>query len=346
MKVIKIFYFLFFIAVLNIPQSAFATPIGGQAQDYNTENIFYLPAYNAVKGVESLEKNWEQIDILAPQYHTLTEKFNVTGIFGPKLTKVIKEKNLRVMPLIANAGFSQKLMHNFLLSKTAQDKVINYIIKGALTNGYIGWQYDFENISYKDRDLYSAFIERSYKAFKKNNLILSVAVISRTTDYADTNAFKNWGGVFDYKLIAENSDFISLMAYDDPNSVGPVASIDFVNKALAYLKDKVPPEKLSLGVPLYYWKWNIDTNKKVGVGLFKNVLTIIANYKHTLDFNESLGVSCLTYAYGKKNYKIWFEDKNSLDAKLDIIKDNNLRGFSAWLLGGEDPEIWNMLAKS
>lgn len=340
MKAQKLFLFLFFLAIFML------RPAGAFGEEGFPEKIFYLPSYNAVKGVESLEKNWEKIDILAPQYHSITAKFTVTGNFGPQLKKVIKDHNIKVMPLITNAGFSQKIIHNLLLSKTAQDKVIDYLIKGALTNGYIGWQYDFENISYKDRDLYSAFIERSYKAFKKNNLILSVAVISRTTDYANTNAFKNWGGVYDYKLIAENSDFISIMAYDDPNSVGPVASVGFVNDILKYMKDKVPGNKLSLGVPLYYWKWNMDTNKKLGSGLFKNVLAIISKYKYDLDFDENFGASCLTYAYGKKNYKIWFEDKNSLDAKLDIIKDNGLRGFSAWLLGGEDPEIWDLLKKS
>ncbi len=330
-------------AVLFCPGVVFGQQAGSQAENYSVEKIFYLPSYNAVKGVASLEKNWDKIDILAPQYHTLTSKFTVTGKFGPQLAKIIKDKNIKVMPLIANAGFSQKLMHDFLLNKTAQNNVINYLIKGAKTNGYIGWQYDFENISYKDRDLYSAFIVRSYAAFRKNNLIFSVVAVPRTADYENTNAFKNWSGVYDYKLLADNSDFVSLMVYDDPNSVGPVASIDFVNKALEYVEQKIPPEKLSLGVPLYYWKWNADTDKKLGSGLYQNILAIMDKFKYALDFDESLGVSCLTYTYNKKNYEVWFEDKNSLQAKLDIIKDKKLRGFSAWLLGGEDQQIWTLL---
>jgi spore germination protein len=67
----------------------------------------------------------------------------------------------------------------------------------------------------------------------------------------------------------------------------------------------------------------------------------MSNYKYTLNFDKNLGVSCLAYSYGQKNYNIWFEDKNSLEAKLEIIKNNKLRGFSAWLLGGEDPDIWS-----
>jgi len=313
---------------------------------YDFENVFYLAGYNATAGVASVNQNWEKIDILAPQMHTVSFTKNsakIVGGFGPQLKKTIKDHNLKVMPLVANAGFSQSLMHKLLTSNFEQDRVITGLVYLAKRDKYIGWQFDFENISYLDKDLYSAFVEKTYKSFKKNNLILSVAVISRTTDYEDTKAFKNWGGVYDYKRLSQSADFLSLMAYDDPNSLGPVASIDFANKALDYVKDKVPANKLSLGVPLYYWKWNADTNTKIGSGLFKNVSAIISGFQHTLDFNENLGVSCLSYAYNNKNYKVWFEDQKSFEVKLNIIKNNNLRGFSAWLIGGEDPAIWNIL---
>ncbi len=331
----------------------FSLPVGALAEadlpaEFNPEGVFYLARYNAAAGVESVEQNWQKIDILAPQMHTVTFSGNtawIKGGFGPNLKKAIKNYNLKVMPLIANANFNQSLMRKLLTSPTQQDRVITGLIYLAKRDKYIGWQFDFENINYKDKDLYSAFVEKTYKAFQKNNLILSVAAITRTVDFEDTNAFKNWGGVYDYQALAENSDFISLMAYDDPQSKGPSASLEYVNKILAYVKNKIPAEKLSLGIPLYYWKWNADTNKKVGSGFFNNVLAITSKYLHTINFDESLGVSCLSYSYNNKNYKIWFENQKSFQTKLDIIKQNNFRGFSAWLLGGEDPAIWTALSK-
>lgn len=333
-------------ALFASPAAALAE--AGLTAEFDPEGIFYLAQYNAGAGVKSVNQNWQKIDILAPQMHTVTFSGStawIKGGFGPNLKKTIKDHNLKVMPLIANANFNQSLIHKLLTSLKQQDRVITGLVYLAKKNKYIGWQFDFENISYLDKDLYSAFVKKTYKEFQKNNLILSVAVITRTVDFENTNAFKNWGGVYDYKAIAENSDFISLMAYDDPQSKGPVASVDFINKTLAYVKDKIPPEKLSLGVPLYYWKWNADTNKKVGSGFFNNVTAITANYLHTINFDESLGVSCLSYSYNNKNYKIWFEDQKSFLVKLDIIKQNNFRGFSAWLLGGEDPAIWTALLK-
>jgi spore germination protein YaaH len=341
MKKALIYYIIFFSLF-----GAFLFPQNSLAQQYNLEKIFYLPKYNAEKGVESLAENWQKIDILAPQFHVVNADFTVSGSFGPDLKKIIKSHPIKVMPLIANANFSQKIIHNLLNSQVGQDKVITNLIQLAKSNGYIGWQFDFENINYQDKDLYTAFVQRAYPLFHVNKLILSIVVVSRSSDYEDTDAFKNWSGAYDYKKLAESSDFISLMAYDDPNSLGPVASIDFINKALNYVKDKIPANKLSLGVPLYYWKWDAGTNKKVGSGLYNNILAIIASHRYVMSFDQSLGASCLTYSYKNKNYKVWFEDKQSFQAKLNIVQDNNLRGFSAWLLGGEDPNIWTVLSNT
>jgi spore germination protein YaaH len=249
------------------------------------------------------------------------------------------------MPLVVNASFRQSTIHNLLLSPSAQDGVISSLVALAKKDNYIGWQFDFENINYQDKDLFTAFVQKTYPVFQKNNLIFSVAVITRTCEYADTDAFKNWGGVYDYQKIAASSDFVSLMAYDDPNSLGPVASVDFVNQALAYVKDKIPAQKLSLGLPLYCWKWSVADNKKVGVGSYKNVLSIMENYRYNLGFDLKLGVSWLTYFVKNKQYAVWFEGKQSFETKLDIVKSNNLRGFSAWLLGAEDPAIWTALVR-
>jgi len=305
-----------------------------------------MAKYNAEAGVKSVEQNWQKIDILAPQYHTVLFSGNtawIKGIFGAKLKQAIKGHNLKVMPLISNANFSQPLMHKLLASPAQQDRVIAGLVYLAKRDKFIGWQFDFENISWQDKDLYSAFVEKTYKKFKQNNLVLSVAVIARWSDFEDTNAFKNWSGVYDYSRLAQSSDFISMMAYDDPQSKGPVASAEFLNKILAYTKDKIPAEKYSMGVPLYYWKWDIDLNKRVGSGFFNNVLAIISLYEHKILFDQALAVSSLSYKYNNKNYKIWFEDQKSFSAKLDIIKQNSLRGFSAWLLGGEDPALWTAL---
>ena len=321
-------------------------------QQYNPEKIFYMSHSKEKEGIASLEKNADKIDILATQFYGNSDKLELVGGLDAQLKKAIAQvqggqNKIKVMPLVTNANFSQDVVHNFLLSSDAQNVAINSLVNIAKKDNYVGWQFDFENINYLDKDLYSTFVEKSAKSLKENGLILSIAAVSRSVDYEDTDSFKNWGGAFDYARLAKAADFISLMAYDDPNSVGPVASLPFINKVLNYVKDKIPPEKLSFGVPLYYWCWCTDTSKKVETsGAYDGLLYIKSQFPHDLGFDDALGAAWLTYLYQDKQYRVWYQDQQSFGNKLDIVKQNNFRGFSAWVLGVEDPQIWSVLAEN
>jgi spore germination protein YaaH len=298
-------------------------------------------------GIKSLEKNADKIDILAPQFYAVSTELKFVGGLGAQLKKVIKQKEIKVMPLIANTGFRQDVIHNLLLSEKAQNEIIKSLIDEAKKEKYIGWQFDFENISYLDKDLYSAFIEKSATLLHENGLVLSVAAVSRSVNYENTDFFKNWSGAFDYARIAKAVDFISLMTYDDPNSVGPVASLLYVNEVLDYVKDKISPEKLSLGIPLYNWGWRANPFQKVtAYGTYDGLLYVKKNFQHESGFDEILGGAWLTYFWQNKQYQIWYQDKQSFENKLDVINKNNFKGFSSWVLGVEDPDIWSALDKN
>lgn len=336
MKALFLFLFLILAGIFMMPSFSLA-------EDYSLEKIFYMSQKNVVDGTASLEKNWQEIDIVAPQMYLINSNLMINGGLTAELKEVIKKHDLKTMPLVINTNFNKNIIHNLLISEKDQKAIIEGLIFLAKKNNYIGWQFDFEHIDYKDRDLFSAFVEKTYEEFQKNNLILSVAVVARSVDFEDTLSFKSWSGVYDYERIANSSDFISLMTYDDPNSRGPVASKDFVNKSLAYVKDKIPAEKLSLGIPLYYWQWDLETPKMIGSGVYKSILSIMQNFKHIIGFDKELGSAWISYFYNNKKRAIWFENKQSFEQKLNIAKDNKLRGFSAWLLGGEDPGIWSIL---
>ena len=47
-----------------------------------------------------------------------------------------------------------------------------------------------------------------------------------------------------------------------------------------------------------------------------------------------------TYEY------LWEEDARSFNAKLPLVKEFGLRGYSVWVLGAEDPAIWATLPRA
>lgn len=317
----------------------------GEAKANGYEKLFYI--VDGKNGIESLKKNVKLIDIIAPQSYTVAADLTISGSVNSEIKTIAKNNGIKIIPLIVNAGFSQKIIHSILTAgDETQNRIINFMIAEAKKNNYSGWQFDFEHIYYTDKDLYTRFVKKTFEAFKKNNLSLSVAAVARINE-EETDFYKNWSGVFDYAKLAKTLDFISIMTYDDPNSKGPVASMPFVKGVHEYLKGKIPAEKLSLGVPFYYWGWSVEPFVRVrSGGTYERLQYLRSSYKTTGGFNSILEVPYLKYWSSGKEYIVWHEDAKSFGSKFDFLKKNNLRGFSAWVLGLENPGIWNVLKKN
>jgi len=326
----------FLLLVLCVPQSVFAS-----------EGLFYF--FDNVYGFDNFKKNASTIDVIAPQVYTVGYDLKVKKPSSTKILKEAKKKKVDSMPLLVNANFDKVLMSDILLSQDAQDEIIEFMIKEADKYDFVGWQFDFENINHLDRDMYSAFVEKTYKEMKKNDLQFSVAVITRSKPYDPASEDQDWSSAYDFQKIAEHSDFVSLMTYDDPRSVGPVASIPFTQKILDYMITQIPSEKISLGIPLYCWKWDNSINMKVGSTTHKLAAKEYSKGKNkSKGYDKVLGADWFTYTNktNKTEYTIWCEGEKSVAAKLDIIEKNNFRGFSAWAIGQEPTWLWKILKKS
>lgn len=42
-------------------------------------------------------------------------------------------------------------------------------------------------------------------------------------------------------------------------------------------------------------------------------------------------------------YKIWLEDAQSIEAKMQLIQQYDLAGVAEWKLGLEDPSVWSVI---
>ena len=312
------------------------------ADSIDIEKIFYIS--ESKNGIESFRKNVSVIDVIAPQSYTLTNNLGISGNVNSEIKKIAIDNKVKIIPLIVNQNFSQTVIHKLLTStQDIQDRVIDFMLSEAKINNFAGWQLDFEHISYLDRDLYSQFVERASKKFKLNNLSLSIAAVSRINDQ-QTDFYRNWSGAFDYERLSRSLDFISVMTYDDPDSKGPSASMPFVENVYSYLKDKIPKEKFSLGIPLYYWSWReVPFIRLRSGGTYERLRYIRAQYDTSEGFDEILKIPYLKYSVGKDSYIVWHEDSRSFGQRIEFIRKNSLRGFSAWVLGVENPGIWKKL---
>lgn len=362
----KIRFILFlFILLLNI-NSSFAL-----------EKLWYLK--NEKRSLESFDKNFRKIDIVGPQTYFLGMNGKVIGSVPVKVLNVKNnvKKDLKIMPLLANitfykvAGvqkeyFDKKTINNLLEDSKNWEKVSKFMREEAYANNYYGWQLDLENIDVKYKNNLNDFVKYLKQEFDKDGLKLSIAVVSKISDdekdyliYEKKNPgyYKYWAGVYDYKTLGENTSFITVMAYDEPNSPGPVATLDWSKKVLEYSLKNISPDKISFGIPVYGWAYRseeLKNNKKhFSMTDYLFVDKKINNYNKKDVNNMTTGagyskifgdISWVSYNSSGKNYTVWYEDVNSFKKKLEQIKTlaPNVFGISMWVLGDEDKRIWEI----
>jgi len=318
------------------------------AQDeYKLTKLFYY--VEGKRAMASFQANAESIDVVAPQVYGANEKGELKGGPSDDFILFAQSKNIKIMPLVTNSSFSEQIMNKILEDKRVQDKIIDAMVEEGMKMGYWGWQFDFEQMKSDRRDQYSDFVKRAYPKFKKNNLKFSVAVIAQISENPDdypNNLWQRVIGVYDYKKLGENSDFLSIMSYDQPASGGPVASLDWVKKVVRFAIGRVPNKKLSLGIPFYFWKWDKSTGKLVDIGGYGRVNDL---FKYSTSqiikkgFDPVFQVAWVQYWQKKKIYTAWYENSQSFARKVELAYMYRMHGFSAWTLGLEDPEVHKVI---
>jgi spore germination protein YaaH len=154
------------------------------------ETLMYL--VDKPDSIASFRQHAKQISIIAPQCFRMDKDGFVKGEVPPEVLNIARENQVAVMPLVVNGvGFDQPLMHAMLDNAEARSRAIRYLLYYALRDGYVGIQFDYENILYTYRDKYTDFVREAAREFHKHSLKLSIAVVGR---YSDDRNVESPGG--------------------------------------------------------------------------------------------------------------------------------------------------------
>ncbi len=336
------FPYLLFLLIAFLFVSPGSIHAATKSQTVTYTRLFYYQG--GIKARQSFLAHASSIDIFAPQAYAFDDTGQLSGSVDPALIAFAKKHKIKTMPLVTNDGFTQSAYKVLLDNPSVQDSAINALVAEAQKNDYWGWQIDFEQMDASYKDKFSAFVQNAYAAFKQNNLTLSVAVVSKIsdtpTDYPN-NLWQKLIGVYDYGAIASSTDFVSVMSYDDPNSKGPVVEYSWLQNVLIYSLAHIPKEKISLGIPLYYWQWSDASGKRIGIGGNTGIQNVFAKHTVGMHYSSTQQEPYLTYWSHAQSFTIWYENAKSISQKVALIKKNGLYGFSAWALGLELASVYS-----
>ncbi len=364
MKTLRSLFLLIFLLAFAVP--CFAAPAAASRKPAITTLMYLVNRPDSIAGFRA---HADQISIIAPQTFRMDAEGFVSGEVPPEVLAIARTKRVAIMPLVTNRGFDQPLMHTVLDNPATRARAIRYLLYYALRDGYIGFQFDYENIHYTYRDKFSAFFREAAGEFHRYGLLLSIAVVGKYSDDRNSESpggFDNWSGVYDYRALGRYADFLSIMAYpqhagfSDP---GPIAGYPWVQQIVDFTLSQVPARKVSLGVPLYGVHWTslaagqaakvdfvqdaANPNQKkwqAQSAWYPALLDLMQKYPPVWDETER--APHLAWSDNGTPHDLWYEDARSLQPKLDLAVSKRLIGISAWVLGQEDPAFWTMLEQN
>jgi spore germination protein YaaH len=155
------------------------------------------------------------------------------------------------MPIIVNPGFKQDMIHALLGNTATQGRMIASLVSKCKKYVYYGIQFDFENVSYLDRDALTNMVAQTSLRLGQEGFKLSIATVPSGSDYPGRSdyarwVYVNWRGAYDLKAIAKHVDFVSLMTYDQHTRntpPGPIAGLPWGEALLDEAMTLMPKER-------------------------------------------------------------------------------------------------------
>jgi len=321
--------------------------------------LFYMT--RSPDSIRSFLAHSTQIDLLVPTWYQVDENGLVTGAPDPAVLKRAHEEKLPVMPIVSL--MNKKEFHSLLTSATAQSHLNEAMIRESRLNGYTGFQFDFEEIDWTDRELLTALVKTSAEAMHAARLQLTIATVPNAPGYPGQGGyskwmFTDWRGAYDIAALAKYVDLICLMTYDQHTSgtaPGPVAGWQWTVDNINYALKTVPKEKLSLGIPLYGYHWYTGTPIKdpasdkmrmhptADAVTALNAVQLAQAYKSSIQWDEEDKSAWFFFYRDQLREWVFFTDQRTFKERYELAQQNGLEGFCSWVLGDEDPAIWQVL---
>ena len=147
------------------------------------------------------------------------------------------------------------------------------------------------------------------------------------------------------------------MVYDyhshTTDTPGPIAPLGWVKEVVDYATQTIDPSKVIIGLGNYGYDWqapDTDGGSWTGTGLsFERAQAVALQYK--IPVLTSTGIDDRGYDIGTapyfqyldsqgKQHQVWFEDSASLQQKVSILDQYNLKGVIFWSVGIGDQTFW------
>ena len=296
----------------------------------------------ANNNLDSLYENTRgAINVIAPQWLQINSAAGgITDYSSAEYVNKAHEKGLKVWAVLDNinqpGGVTDFSTRDFFADTKKRRDFIAVLMQKAESYGYDGFNLDFEGLPSDAGQSYTQFFRELSVECHKRGLALS---IDNYVPYSYNDHYNlEEQGVF--------ADYVIIMGYDEHtgSDIGPVASIDYTEYGIKEALKRVPKERVIEAVPLYtrVWRTNdgVVTSESMGI---KQSEQYVSDNGIILSWDSEAGSYYGETMIGSGQIQIWLEENNSLEQKVNKIKEYDIGGIAAWRLGLEPWDVWTVL---
>ncbi|MHA0858462.1 glycosyl hydrolase family 18 protein [Paenibacillus sp. CMAA1364] len=287
------------------------------------------------------------VNVVSPTWFSMIDgQGNVRSQADMEYVNWAHQQKMEVWGLLSNS-FEPDLTSEAMSSFSSRINVINQMLHYAELYKLDGINIDFENVYTKDGNNVSQFVRELKPLAEAKGLVISVDVTPKSRS-------EMWSLFLDREALGQVADYLIVMAYDEHWAASPVAgsvaSLPWVERALLKIinEDKVPPQKLILGIPLYTRVWSEETKdgetkvKSKAVGM-NSVADIIRENELIPSYLDDVKQNYVEYKEDGLLKKIWIEDEVSLRARVELAKTLQLGGIASWTRSFANDQAWKVL---
>lgn len=318
--------------------------------------------------LDEIIKRAKGMNVICPTWFTIQDNSgNIRSLGEKKYVDKAHKAGLQVWVMLDDINISTDGLQVFGTTQHRKN-LITAVIDAVKELGADGVNVDVELIDSDTGPSYIQFIRELSAACRREGLVLSVDNYSPMPHTA----------FYDRKQQGQVVDYVVVMAYDEHyakgEEAGSTSSLDFVHRSAARTIEEVPAEKVIIGLPFYSRLWCetpaksadektdasqvfVDNTSKTWDSKYDTYLlsskgismegedNIIREHDLSLTWLEDVGQFYTEYEEDGSWYRLWIEDDNSIDMKLQAACSYNPGGVAFFKLNMESDETWSVIRK-
>lgn len=313
--------------------------------DYdNLEKVNGLINGYCYQGISNkvLNNTLPTLSYISPFAYRLKENGNLVPLDDQRIINKADNHDTNSMLVVANikesGGFSTSLASKILNNQNAINTLINDINNTIKEKNCQALCIDFEYVNEDEKNLYTEFIKKIKEGI--GDIKLFVALAPKNSDEQKGLLYT----AHDYYNIGKIVDYVILMTYEWGYTFGepmPVAPLDQVRRVIRYAKSKIDESKIIMGVPNYGYDWTLPYQKGSKAESISNVdaINLAKKYNVEIKYDSQSQTPYFNYKKDGKLHVVHFDDACSINSKINLAIDENIKGLSIWTVTTYFPQL-------